>query len=114
MDQSLKTAIETARRMNAVAATIKDWRLNRKIDRAMKAAAQQVNRNGAPGHSGCGYIIATPWHLKEIYPEFVTWALGGPDDNLPIVWAFHAGLHDRHGRCRISLCPVYVPGHSNA
>ena len=90
--------IETAQRMNAVAATIKDWRLSRKIDREAKAEAHKLNQ-------GEGYIIATPSELKDMYPRFVPWTTETcPDEKM--VWAFWPSIPNEHGRCRIDLCRV--------
>lgn len=98
---SISEAIEMAKRMTASCAIINDWRLNRKIDRKMKQAARDLNK-------GKGYIIASPAKLKEAYPEFVTWCIEGADRDRPIMWAFYAGVVDKYGRYRPSLCPVHA------
>ena len=92
----IERIIEAARRMNALSATTKDWRLTRKIDREAKAEAQKLNE-------GRGYIIATPRELKAMYPRFVKWEPGADADE-KMVWCFWPSIHDVKGRCHIVLC----------
>lgn len=97
-DLPLAHWVEVARRQTAYTATVKDWRLRRKIDREAKEEARRLIHDK-------GYIIATPAELKAKYPQFVDWT-PGIDAGEKMVFAFHASVPDRWGRCRISIIRI--------
>lgn len=104
MEYSINDAIEMAKRMNAAVASVKDWRLNRKVDRAMKEAAAKLNE-------GKGYILATPSELGAMYSAFVGGNhVPGSDDENKAIWAFFHTTPDKHGRERVYLAAVHVFG----
>lgn len=62
MDKGMKKWAQTASEITHKAASTKDWRLRRKIDRRFKEIAQELSQ-------GKGYIIASEKELAEKWPE---------------------------------------------
>lgn len=82
--------------MTERAASVKDWRLNRKADREARAVARKLTEEGR------GYVIATPVEIRAMYPAlcpFEPW----PDRDKKMVWAFCPSYPYGDGRCRISV-----------
>lgn len=96
---TLVRRIEIARKMTARAASVKDWRLNRKADREAKAEAVRLTKEGR------GYVIATPREIRAMYP-FLFQFEDGPDRDKKMVWAFCPSYPYGDGRCRIFLCVI--------
>ena len=74
--KTMSEKIEIAKSVTNSAAAIKDWRLRRKSDRALKTIAVELS-------TGLGYIEGSASELRAKYPGLVNFA---PDEKVQI-WA---------------------------
>lgn len=79
MEISLNNRIETAKRLTAKTAMIKDWRIRNRHNRAMREIARGLT-------AGKGYVIASPRELSEIYPDFYGCDTAAQDSDVKMIW----------------------------
>lgn len=89
----LSTKVAHAKKLTAQAASVKDWRLHRKIDRDARDAAKSLLN---------GFLIGTADEIKSLFPDIC------PQD-APAgrqVWAFRATPPDENGGVTIRIIAV--------
>lgn len=72
MEQTLTNRVNIAKRLTAETATIKDWRIRNKHNRAMREIARELT-------AGKGYIIASVKELTAKYGALCHYETAAPE-----------------------------------
>ena len=79
MEVTLTNRVNIAKRMTAETATIKDWRIRNKHNRAMHEMARELT-------AGKGYIIASVRELAEKYGKLCHYETTAPGADKKHIW----------------------------
>ena len=83
-------------KMTERSAKVKDWRIRRKHDRAMRTVARSLMQNR-------GYIIATPKELNRQFPHLFPEKMVGNEDR-NFIWA--VGFDDFSKGDKMAFVPI--------
>lgn len=85
MELTFNNRVNIAKKMNNETATIKDWRIRNRHNRAMREIARQLSADK-------GYMIATVKELKAMYGDLCDYEANASNADVKNVWALQMDI----------------------